>query len=96
MLEGEGGEIRRLLLARKVSLSEDYIYLLSHFFSYGLFFFIFCVLAPRGMNKIGFWGMRGQGQESTACSEGISSRRENDILRQYNDKFAILPEAISK
>ena len=24
------------------------------------------------MNKIGFWGMRGQGQESTACSEGIS------------------------
>ena len=48
------------------------------------------------MNAIGFEGMRGRGQESTACSEGILSRRENDILRQYNDKFAILPEAISK
>ena len=26
-------------------------------------------------------------QNTTACSEGISSRRKNDILRQYNDKF---------
>ena len=26
-------------------------------------------------------------QNTTDCSEGISSRRKNDILRQYNDKF---------
>ena len=88
------GEVRRLLLLRKYAYPAFLLALTLHFLWSILF--IFCVLAPRGMNKIGFWGMRGQGQESTACSEGISSRRENDILRQYNDKFAILPEAISK
>ena len=30
------------------------------------------MLAPRGMNKIGFGERRGRGQESTACSEDIS------------------------
>ena len=30
--------------------------------------FIFCVLAPEGMNAIVFWGEKGGGQESTTIS----------------------------
>ena len=36
--------------------------------------FIFCVLAPEGMNAIDFGGEKGgRNQKSTACSEDISS-----------------------
>ena len=43
----------------------------------------FCVLAPRGMNKIGFGERRGRGQESTACSEDIS------VMEFYLSAFAL-------
>ena len=37
--------------------------------------FIFCVLAPEGMNAIVFGERWGRNQKTTACSEDVSSRR---------------------
>ena len=34
----------------------------------------FCVLAPEGMNAIGFGGDKGRNQKTTACSEDVSSK----------------------
>ena len=48
--------------------------------------FYFLCFGFTWMNSIVFGEIKGRGQKSTACSEGISFRRENDILQQYNDK----------
>ena len=53
-------------------MPDRHFYLLSHYISYGLF--IFCVLAPRGMNAI-VLGDEGRSQKATAtqkvCLSGI-------------------------
>ncbi|MFR2373607.1 MAG: hypothetical protein ACLS8T_39230, partial [Anaerobutyricum sp.] len=41
---------------------------------YGIISF-FCLLAPEGMNAIVFGERRGRDQNTTACSEDLSSRR---------------------
>ena len=47
-----------------------------------------------GVNAIVFGEIKGRGQKTTACSEGISFRRENDILQQYNDEFIMYSDSL--
>ena len=65
---------------------EFYLSVLTLHFLWSILF-IFCVLAPEGMNSIVFGKIKGRVQKSTTCSEDISPEEKNDILRQYNDKF---------
>ena len=43
--------------------------------------FIFCLLAPEGMNPIVFGKIKEENQKSTTCSKGVPSRRKMMIYR---------------
>ena len=52
--------------------------------------FIFCVLAPEGMNTIVFGRDRGGGQKTSACSEDISVREFYLSAITVHDTFIII------
>ena len=65
----KGGEVRSLLLARKISLSWNFIYLFSHFFCDGLFFlFSACWLQRNERNSL--WENKGGERSEVYCLLG--------------------------
>ena len=70
----KGGEVRRLLLPRKYACSA---FLLAPTLQLQWsILFIFCVLAPEGMNAIVFGEeLRGRGQKVVAYSDTVSAMR---------------------
>ena len=81
----QGGEIRRLLLARKVYLSGKFIYLLSYYSCYGLLF-LFSVCGSMWMNSVVFGGEKGRGQKVVAYSD-IVSAMQSLIIKWYRKLY---------
>ena len=67
-LGGERGAVRSLLLLRKYACQDFYLLALILYLQWSILF-IFCVLAPEGMNSIVLGERRGSGQESATTQE---------------------------
>ena len=89
---GDEGRSQKATATQKVCLIG--IFTCSHITFPMIYSFYFLCVGFTWNEQNRLWGMRGRGQESTACSEGISSRKENDILRQYNDEFIMYSNSL--
>ena len=84
--ELRGGRGQKSTATQKVCLPPFLLALTLHLLWSILF--IFCLLAPEGMNAIVFGKDKGENIKSLLLArKDISSEEKNDILRQYNDKF---------
>ena len=85
----KGGEIRSLLLARKVSLSGDFINLFPHYICDGLLFlFSVCWFHVNEFNI--FWGVKGERSEVYCLLERYSVQNIKEIafiFIVYNDSW---------
>ena len=72
-IRGERGQ-KSTAYSEDISVMEFYLSVLAFLLRWSILF-IFCVLAPEGMNAIVFGGgIRGRNQKTTACLKGISVR----------------------
>ena len=76
--EGRGKD-QKTTATQKVCLPG--IFTCSHITFAMVILFIFCLLAPEGMNPIVFGEIKEENQKSTTCSKGVPSRRKMMIYR---------------